>query len=96
MRSQNAEGPSTDHGGGPFKRDLLGGEIDSLSSKFVATLQDDLDAFRRWRAELSARGKRLRLRAELVGVSPEAIIAFAAEVETFGRALRIWRGEVDL
>ena len=50
--------------------------------------QAELETIADWRADLSARIARARLRFDLVGLSPEAIIELAAEVKDFERAAK--------
>jgi len=50
------------------------------------------EIFASWRADLTAKIARARLRFELIGVDPEEIVALACEVEEFRRARSEWRG----
>ena len=49
------------------------------------------EIFASWRADLTAKIARTRLRFELIGTDPEEIIALAREAEEFRRARSEWR-----
>ena len=69
-----------------FSTDVGGADVFPVDLEVLETIAD-------WREDLTRRVRRARLQYELIGLSPEEVIGFSAEVESLGQTCAALRGE---